>query len=99
MSGVAEPAMEYGSFSEEESMYFEPDPTLEVVAFLEKMLSVLTPLERKVVEMKYYGGFSVREISNILGLSENAIRKRRYNAFQKIRRQLEDDSSVPKFAQ
>ena len=98
MSEVAESVVEYGAFGADETMYHAPDPDIEVVVFLESLMKNLTPLERMLVEMKYYGGFSVREISQILGLSENAVRKRRYNAFQKIRHLLEEDSSEPKIA-
>ena len=99
MSGVKEPAVEYGAFREDEAMYYEVQPEMDVVGLLEMSMRILTPLERMLIEMKYYGGFSVREISNILGLSENAVRKRRYNAFQKMRRRLGEDSSEAKIAQ
>ena len=98
MSRVSEPAVEYGSFREEDSMCHEVGPDVEMLIFLEESLKILTPLERMLVEMKYYGGFSVSEISRIIGLSENAVRKRRYIAFQKIRRRLEEYSSEPKIA-
>ena len=99
MSGVLDQYSEYASFCEEEAMYYECRPVAEIRYALERALDRVTPLERMLVEMKFYGGFSVRELSNILGLSENAVRKRRYMALQKMHLMLGEWFGMSKMAQ
>ncbi len=99
MSGVGDRCSEYASFCEEEGMFYECRPASELLYALEKTLERVTPLERMLVEMKFYGGFSVRELSNIFGLSENAVRKRRYAALRKMQRMLEEWFEPSKMAQ
>ena len=80
-------------------MYYEYQPAIEMRYAIERSLEQLTPLERMLIEMKYYGGFSIRELSNILGLSENAVRKRRQMALRKMHDLMEEWFSMPKMAQ
>ena len=99
MSGVLDQYSEYASFCEEEAMYYECRPVAEIRYALERALDRVTPLERMLVEMKFYGGFSVRELSNIFGLSENAVRKRRFAALRKMKRMMEEWFEPTKMAQ
>lgn len=99
MSGVLDAFTEYGAFCEDEALYYEYRPVAEIRYALEKSLDRITPLERMLVEMKFYGGFTVREVSNILGLSENAVRKRRYMALHKMHNMIEEWISMPKMVQ
>lgn len=99
MSGVLDSFSEYASFCEEEAMYYECRPAAELQYAMEKTLERVTPFERMLVEMKFYGGFSVRELSGIFGLSENAIRKRRFKALKKMRDMMIEWFTVPKMAQ
>lgn len=94
-----EDAPEYMAFSEEKGAFYERPATPELRLFITRILDILTPLERMLLEMKYFGGFSIREISGILGLSENSVRKRRFHAFLKIRRFYMENSLVSKMAQ
>jgi RNA polymerase sigma-70 factor (ECF subfamily) len=52
------------------------------------LFSVLSPLEKLIVEMSYIGGFLSAEISSIVGISENAVRKRRHFAIKKMKKVL-----------
>ncbi|OWV01688.1 RNA polymerase sigma factor [Fibrobacter sp. UWR2] len=99
MSGVPDRCSEYASFCEDQALYHEYRPVAEMRYALERSLEQVTPLERMLVEMKFYGGFSVRELSNIFGLSENAIRKRRYMALRKMHDMMGEWLSMPKMAQ
>ena len=99
MSGYQGCYSEYASFCEEESMFYECRPASELLYAMEQTLERVTPLERMLVEMKFYGGFSVRELSNIFGLSENAVRKRRFAALRKMKRMMEEWFEPTKMAQ
>ena len=50
----------------------------------EILLNELTPLERMIVELSVTGGFNVREISRLIGLSKSNIVSRRMEAFKKM---------------
>ena len=52
------------------------------------LLNVLTPLERMIVELSVVGGFNVREISRLIGLSKSNIVNRRMEAFKKMREKM-----------
>jgi RNA polymerase sigma-70 factor (ECF subfamily) len=69
---------------EERSVFhkFASDPESD----FETLFSVLNPLERMIVEMTYVGGFPTEEICSVIGLSNNAVRKRRHFAIQKMRK-------------
>ena len=66
--------------AERHSTYAAPE------ADFESFFAVLAPLERMIVEMTYIGGFSTEEISTVIGISPNAIRKRRHFAITKMRK-------------
>ena len=90
---VAENSLRYGSFREEDSFFFVPPDGVEVVDMLEKASTVLNPVEKMIVDMSYFGGIPLDMQSNILGLSRNAVRKRRYVALKKMRNVLIPDSN------
>lgn len=50
------------------------DETIEECAV--KIISELTPDERKLYELRYYKGKQFKEIADILGISYTAVRKR-----------------------
>lgn len=52
------------------------------------LLNELTPLERMIVELSVVGGFKVREISHLIGLSKSNIVVRRMEAFKKMREKM-----------
>lgn len=49
------------------------------------LLNELTPLERMIVELSVVGGFNIREMSRLIGLSKSNIVNRRMEAFKKMR--------------
>ena len=52
------------------------------------LLGTLNPLEKMIVELSVVGGFNVREISHLIGLSKSNIVNRRYAAFKKMREKM-----------
>ena len=96
MSAVAESSPEYMAFSEEESLFYTRATSSELRLAMAKMLKILTPVERMILEMKYFGGFSIKELSAILAISQNAVRKRRSFAFKKIRQFYEENNLASK---
>ena len=52
------------------------------------LLNVLSPLERMIVELSVIGGFNVREMSRLIGLSKSNIVNRRAGAFKKMREKM-----------
>ena len=61
------------------------DAIMNEFAFL---LNVLSPLERMIVELSVVGGFNVREMSRLIGLSKSNIVNRRVEAFKKMREKM-----------
>ena len=99
LMSVHEEVSEYMAYSEERGAFYERQATPELRLFVTKTLDLLNPLERMLLEMKYFGGFSIKEIGDILGLSENSVRKRRFHAFLKIRQFYMENDPVSKMAQ
>lgn len=52
------------------------------------LLNELSPLERMIVDLSVIGGFNVREISRLIGLSKSNIVCRRVEAFKKMREKM-----------
>lgn len=87
ISCLKEPVQDFSAISEEKSIFFR---RANVMPFnYETLLEKLNSLERMIVEMSYIGGFSIKELSSIIGLSENAIRKRRRIAVLKLKKKLD----------
>lgn len=93
MSIVAEDTPDYNPFDETAALFFEKEPDAESRELLEKSCAVLLPLERMIIDMTYFGGMPVREMSDILGISQNAVRKRRYLALRKMHYVIADESA------
>ena len=53
---------------------------------LEYILSQLTAIDREIIYLRYYEGYSAREIADFLGMTEQAVFKR----LQRARTQLKD---------
>ena len=58
---------------------------------LVRALKILTPHQRAAVVLHYYGGYSVREIANILASSASAVGVHLYRARNRLRRELGDE--------
>ena len=52
------------------------------------LLEALNPLERMVVELSVVGGFSLRDLSQLIGLSRGCLAQRRQVAFQKMQEKM-----------
>ena len=87
LSSVAEDGVPYDIFGEEENFFFQGKTALEDSEFIARLIGVLNPLERMLVEMSFFASMTIRELSNVVGLSENAVRKRRFVAVSKMRRE------------
>lgn len=81
-----EPVETYSGISEEKGLFFNQKK--EDLSDCEILLSILGPLDRMIIDLSYVGGLSCVEIGTILGLSENAIRKRRHLSLEKMRQKL-----------
>jgi RNA polymerase sigma-70 factor (ECF subfamily) len=55
----------------------------------------LTPTQREVVQLRFFGGLSSKEVGGILGKSDGAVREMQRAAVEKLRRLL--TGSVPAF--
>lgn len=62
---------------------------------LHRALSCLTPEQRDVVVLRYYGGKSHQEIALILGKREGAVRAMLLRALRKLRKAM-DDAARPR---
>ena len=60
-----------------------------------KAMKELTPTQREVVQLRFFGGLSSREVGGILGKSDGAVREMQRAAVEKLRRLL--TGSVPAF--
>ena len=92
MSYGAERRPDYEPFRMEDSAFFSPPGGADVAYLLDKVSPILNPVEKMILDMTFLGGISTDMQCNILGLSKNAIRKRRYFALKKIRNMMEADS-------
>ncbi len=63
------------------------DELIDLVQALKK----LTPHQRGAVVLRYYAGYSIREIAHILGSSPSAVGVHLYRARNRLRRELGDD--------
>lgn len=73
------------TLSEDKSVFYQGEsPEIDC----DRLMSVLKPLDRMIVEMSYIGGFSSEELCPILGISANAVRKHKHFAIAKLREKL-----------
>lgn len=89
---VKEPMTAYSAIPEEEGLFFSNSK--ENLDDYDILLSILSPLDRMIIEMSYVGGFSCVEIGAVVGLSENAIRKRRHVGLEKLRQKLSEEPNI-----
>ena len=52
---------------------------------LYSLFSMLTKKEREVLELLYFENYSAQEVGKLLGISEQAVNKRKRSAFEKIK--------------
>lgn len=62
----------------------EPADTADPYAYLE-LIASLSPQEQQIVTLKIVGGLTNREIGMIMGISEQAAKKRYQRAIEKLR--------------
>jgi RNA polymerase sigma-70 factor (ECF subfamily) len=62
---------------------------LEITRRISSALTLLTPRERMVFEMKHYQGLKLRDIGDALGTSEETVKNSLFRATRKLRAQLE----------
>ena len=94
----ARPELRHADLSEEQATLIEnlaasdadqsPDRVLAARDLVEKLLQVLKPVERLVIDMLYLQEKSVAEIQKLTGWSAAMIKVRAFRARQKLRRQI-----------
>ncbi len=52
---------------------------------LEKAMAVLKPEDLDIIRMKYYGGMTIQEIADSLGLPYETVKKRHQRSLSKMR--------------
>ena len=57
---------------------------------LRQAMKQLPPPDRQVLEMKYFQGYTAREIANHLGMEHEAVKKRQQRALKKLQRLMEE---------
>lgn len=67
---------------------FSPNLTTEDKIDLESVLRSLKSSERSLIYMKYYMGYTLRDISIILGLPEGTVKTKIYNTLKIFKKEL-----------
>src|SRR5438309_9134499 len=98
MAEKARPELRHADLSEEQVAMLEnlaaaddalsPDRKLAARDLVEKLLAMLKPVERLVIDMLYLQERSVAEIQKVTGWTAAAIKIRAFRARQKLRRQI-----------
>src|SRR6266480_4464886 len=97
MAEKARPELRHADLSEEQAAMLEnlasddalsPDRKLAARDLVEKLLAMLKPVERLVIDMLYLQERSVAEIQRVTGWTAAAIKVRAFRARQKLRRQI-----------
>lgn len=109
VSDLAEAAVAAGSYrakslhpagddgDNEDSLVMYDDPGLdgaEARATLERILRVLPRRERYVVELRYFGELSQREIASRVGISQVHVSRLLQASIERLRRELRDEALV-----
>ena len=97
-SEKARPELRQADLSEEQSSMLEnlaasdetlaPDRKLAARDLVDKLLAMLKPVERLVIDMLYLQARSVAEVQNLTGWSAATIKIRAFRARQKLRKQI-----------
>lgn len=56
---------------------------------LRQAMQQLPPLDRQILELKYFQGYTAREIANHLGMEHEAVKKRLQRGLKKLQRLME----------
>ena len=98
MAEKARPELRHADLSEEQAAMLEnlatsdeslsPDRKLAARDLVEKLLAMLKPMERLVIDMLYLQERSVAEIQKVTGWTAAAIKIKAFRARQKLRRQI-----------
>jgi RNA polymerase sigma factor (sigma-70 family) len=94
----ARPELRHADLSEEQTAMLEnfvasdqalaPDRTLAARDLVEKLLAMLKPVERLVIDMLYLQQKSVAEVQELTGWTAATVKVRAFRARQKLRRQI-----------
>ena len=60
---------------------------------LEKSLQSIDPQTREMIKMKYYMGYKLEEIAQILDLSIGTVKGKMYTALKNMRKELSDSEN------
>jgi RNA polymerase sigma factor (sigma-70 family) len=98
MAEKARPELRHADLSEEQTAVLEnlaasddvlsPDRRLAARDLVEKLLAMLKPMERLIIDMLYLQERSVVEIQKLTGWSAATIKVRAFRARQKLRKQI-----------
>jgi RNA polymerase sigma factor (sigma-70 family) len=97
MSEKARPELRHADLSEEQAAMLEklasedalsPDRKLAARDLVEKLLAMLKPVERLVIDMLYLQERSVAEVQKLTGWTAATIKVRAFRARQKLRKQI-----------
>ena len=97
MAEKARPELRHADLSEEQVAMLEnlasddvlsPDRKLVARDLVEKLLAMLKPVERLVIDMLYLQERSVAEVQNLTGWTAATIKIRAFRARQKLRKQI-----------
>lgn len=88
-SNLRDRHLSYEKLSESRSVFAQEKESF--VLNVDAILNGLTPVERLIVKLAYVGHSTSYEISGILGISPNAVRKRLHSAMKKLREEIKKD--------
>src|SRR5205809_7070192 len=97
MAEKARPELRHADLSEEQAAMLEnlasdnalsPDRKLAARDLVEKLLAMLKPVERLVIDVLYLQERSVAEVQNLTGWTAATIKVRAFRARQKLRKQI-----------
>jgi RNA polymerase sigma factor (sigma-70 family) len=97
MAEKARPELRHADLSEEQAAMLEnlasedalsPDRNLAARDLVEKLLAMLKPVERLVIDMLYLQERSVAEVQKLTGWTAATIKVRAFRARQKLRKQI-----------
>ena len=75
-------------FEDRSEIAVDPAESRDLRETLHKALEALSPAQRAVVELTYFGGYSYEEIAAIMGCGVNTVKTRMFYARAKLRKAL-----------